>query len=122
MSPTQRTIKLLRDRGIPAEKVEQRLPIPGKFVTRDLFNVLDIIALDRGILGIQVTSGTNMSARQKKIHNEPMALAWLKAGARIELHGWAKRGSRGKRKQWSCRVLRARVLPDSEWIFWEETE
>lgn len=105
-SPTSRSLKHLRNQGYLAEKVEQRLPIPGKFVTRDLFNFIDIVAVHpelKLIIGVQATSGSNMAKRRSKIDAEPRARAWKLAGGFIRLHGWAKKGARGERKLWTLR-------------------
>ncbi len=96
-----RSLKLLRDRGYIAEKVEQRLPIPGKFVTRDFCNFADLIAFGDNpprIIAVQVTSSAHLAEREKKIREEPRAWKWLGAKGEILMHGWAKRGPRGKRK------------------------
>jgi hypothetical protein len=88
----------------------------------DLFGVIDVVAIGgSSILGIQTTSGDNVSARLAKINAEPRALAWMKAGGSLEVHGWKQRGARGKRKLWTCRILRASVLPDGNKILWNET-
>jgi len=108
MSPTQRTLAECKRRGWPANVVEQR--VPRVFITRDLFNCIDIVAIaDHAILGIQATSGTNHAARRAKILAEPRALQWLQAGARFEVWSWSKRGPRGKRKLWTLRVQEIRV-------------
>lgn len=114
MTPTARSLALLRERGFLVAKVEQRLPIPGKFVTRDCFGFGDLLIAgeSRGIekdgrwLGagfvalVQVTSTGNMSAREKKIRALPEAKRWLETGAGILLQGWSKKGKRGERKTW----------------------
>jgi hypothetical protein len=90
-----------------AEKVEQRLPVPGKFITRDLFGFADIVAIQPGrvgVLAVQATSSSNLSARDKKVRAEQKARLWLEAGNRIQIHGWALRGPRGKRKVWTLNV------------------
>jgi len=114
-TPMQRTLKEMRDRGYLAEKVEQRLPIPGKFVTRDFLNFIDIIAvlpdgaISNGIteagriVGVQTTSGTNHANHRDKILAEPKYQAWKQAGGLVLLMSWAKRGPRGKRKLWEAR-------------------
>jgi len=55
ISPNARALAECRRRGWPAQTVEQR--IPHTFITRDLFGVIDIVALaGPRIIGIQVTS------------------------------------------------------------------
>jgi hypothetical protein len=116
-SPTQRSLKLLRDRGWIAEKVEQRIPTLN--VTRDFAGGVDIIAfrgelaeegvlsirmLPGAIVGVQTTTQANVGARRTKMLAEPRLRTWLEAGGQLWIHGWAKRNDRkpGSRKLWSC--------------------
>lgn len=71
-SPTARALELYRSLGFAVDKVEQRLP--HCFITRDLFNCLDLVAMKEGvgIVGVQVTSGDNHAARKTKICAEPL--------------------------------------------------
>lgn len=105
MTPNARTLAELRSRGWVAQSVEQT--IPRTFVKRDLFGIIDLIALTPdGILGIQVTSGANHAARRTKALAEPRLRAWLDAGGRFAIWSWSKRGPRGKRKRWELREER----------------
>ncbi len=102
-SPTSRTLKKLRDEGYLAEVVERF----NYFTKRrnDLFSFIDVVAI-RGdeTLAVQTTSGSNVSARIAKIRATQASAIWLESPSRkIVVHGWAKRGARGKRKVWSCR-------------------
>jgi hypothetical protein len=100
----ERTLKELRNRGYLAEKVEQRLPIPGKYVTRDFLGFIDIIAVSKTqIVGVQATSGSNHANHREKILAESRYLVWKEAGAAVLLMSWAKKGPRGKRKTWQLR-------------------
>lgn len=118
MTPTARTLAECRKRGWIAQVVEQT--IPRTFIKRDLFGVIDIIAVTQPvagirhgdgayivvpgqIIGIQATSGTNHAARIAKSKAEPRLSTWLQAGARFAVWSWAKRGKRGKRKPWTLR-------------------
>jgi hypothetical protein len=112
-SPTQRTLAECRKRGWTAGVVEQfvRFPAPGH--RRDLFGVIDLVAIvsgdehpydQRGILAIQACAGPSHADRRDKILAEPRARQWIEAGGRLELWSWAKRGDRGKRKLWTLRV------------------
>ena len=107
ISPTARTLSLLREREWPADIVERW--VPGKKIRKDLFGCFDIVALDTqpGVIGIQVTSdnGGNVSARTLKIKRSPLAIAWLAAGNRIVVHGWGKRGKAGTIKRWTLREV-----------------
>jgi hypothetical protein len=63
----------------------------------DLYGFIDIVALNgRETIGIQCTSEANASSRVHKIETEcrETALAWLAAGNRILVIGWAKRDGR----------------------------
>jgi hypothetical protein len=103
MTPTSRTLKLLRDEGKIAEVTEVWNCFTHK--RKDFLNFVDIIALDvvnKITWGIQCTSTGNVNARIKKICNEckENALAWLMTGNKIEVIGWSKKGKAGKRKLW----------------------
>jgi len=75
----------------------------------DLYNFADLVAISPsgGIAAVQVTSGSCVSARLKKIKAEPKALVWLQSGGRILVHGWRKvkkvRG--GKAEVWRPRIV-----------------
>lgn len=88
-SPTQRSLKWLRDNGYTPFIVEK-----WAFGRRhDLFGFADILALrEDEVLAVQVTSRGNVGARVRKITSECCdALAVVrKAGIRIEVHGWGK--------------------------------
>lgn len=102
---TPKSVRHLEARGYIVAKVEQR--IPHCFVTRDAFNIFDLLAASRGggIVGVQVTSGSNGAARRDKILAEPQARVWIESGGRIFLHLWAKRNDRtaGARKLYSLK-------------------
>ena len=93
MSPTARTIAYLQKVGIRCAVVEKWIPMAN--IRRDLFNIIDIIALDhaRGVLGIQVTSGSTASHIKKIIRTHAQeTLDWLSTpGTVLEVWGWSKR-------------------------------
>lgn len=112
MTPSARSTKYLRDRGWIVCRVEQTLHMPGKpwGNKKDAFGFGDLLAARPGpeiqqamIALVQVTSTGNLMARWKKIAAEPLAQKWKEAGGNILLHGWSKRGPRGKRKVWTLR-------------------
>lgn len=115
MTPSARTLKQLRSEGYSANVVERRVPY--SHTTIDLFGFIDIVAVREGapILGVQVTSTSNTSARFKKAVAIPELRLWLSAGGAFEVHGWAKRGKAGKRKLWtlSRRVVTLEDLPNA---------
>jgi hypothetical protein len=102
-----KTLEHCRKLGWPAQTVEQTVPY--SFIKRDLFGVIDIVAVaseaeePSRILGIQATSGRNHSKRVAKIIAEPRARAWVEAGALLEVWTWEKQGARGKRKIYTLR-------------------
>jgi hypothetical protein len=92
-SPTQRSLKHLREQGYLADVVERW--IPGANIRRDLFNVLDILAIREGeILGVQTTSDSHVAERVDKIANHENVGAIRKAGIKIHVHGWRKNAKR----------------------------
>ena len=99
--------------------------MPGGGVRRDLFHVLDLVQLEKGVspderrtVGIQVCAAPSLSARQAKIEAAPALLDLWRAGWAIRVHGWRKTGARGKRKTWACLIREIRKTPDG-WT-WEE--
>jgi hypothetical protein len=74
-------------------------------IRQDLFGFIDLIAIKGdATLAVQTTSGSNASARVKKIRETQAASVWLESPSRtIIVHGWRKVGAKGKRKTWQCR-------------------
>ena len=111
-SPTVRSLALLRKNGYSAQVTEKWNPYAK--IRIDLFGFIDIVAIkegEDGVVGVQTTTAAGFSARYKKILGIPAARIWLEAGNKILLHGWAKKGARGKRKLWQT-VDRWIVLDD----------
>ena len=70
ISPTQRTLKKLRDSGdYPLVAIVERWNAFAK-LRQDLFGIIDLLAVDSkgNTVGIQVTSYSNISARVKKMN------------------------------------------------------
>lgn len=91
MSPTQRSLKLLRDRGYVPWIVERWIAAARKRI--DLYGIADLIAIhpDSGdIVVVQTTSMSNLSARIHKINEHPNVGLLRKAGIGIHCHGWRK--------------------------------
>jgi len=90
----------LREQGYAVATVERWLPYGN--VRSDAFGFGDLLAckVHERIALVQTTTASNMMARYHKILSLPEAETWLRAGGAIFLHGWAKRGARGKRKLW----------------------
>ena len=97
-SPTQRSLKLMRDNGYYAEVVEKYNSFTRK--RNDFAGFLDILCLgEQEVVGVQTTSYSNMSARVKKIREHENLDVVLKSGIRILVHGWHKVGNRWQVKE-----------------------
>lgn len=102
MSPTQRTLQFLRDAGYTVAIVEKWNPHAR--IRQDLYGFADLLAMrGKELLAVQATSTGNVSARVKKIMDEPRALAWVEPGSQrfLTVIGWSKKGARGKVKRWT---------------------
>jgi carbonic anhydrase len=88
-SPTQLTLKHLRDDGWTAVIVEHWNPHAR--IRTDLFGFIDVLAV-RGeeTLAVQTTSAANVSARIRKIADSPNIAAVREAGWCVHVHGWKK--------------------------------
>jgi hypothetical protein len=94
----------MRKRGYLADVTEKWIPRAN--VRKDLYGFIDILCLkDAEIIGVQATSAPNVNARVSKIAGHENVGAVRKAGIRILVHGWSKRGARGKRKMWTLREV-----------------
>ena len=108
MTPTQRTLKALRDQGMTAAVVERWNAYAG--IRQDLFGIIDIVALHpvRGVVGVQST-GQDFAGHMAKmtVEKRDECMAWLKTpGTCLELWGWRKllRKPGGKARTWQPRV------------------
>jgi len=111
MTPTQRTIRELKNRGLKCGIVEKFNRFAGPHgIRQDLFGIIDIIALDpmRGVVGVQST-GSDFAGHMRKLKEERLqeCIDWLSTpGTVLELWGWrkvkAKRG--GKAMVWRPRL------------------
>lgn len=88
-SPTQRTLKHLRDQGYRAEVVERWNPHAR--IRQDLFTIIDVLALsETEVVAVQTTSASNMKARIKKIEDADILPLLLRLEWRVIVHGWKK--------------------------------
>jgi hypothetical protein len=104
-SPTQRSLKLLRNAGYICHIVEKYNSFTR--TRSDVYGFGDILACkasQNGSYLVQTTSRANLNARINKIMAIPEAVIWLRAGNGILVHGWSKMGKAGKRKLWHCEV------------------
>ena len=99
MTPTQRSLAKLRAEGWLPEVVEKWIPRAN--IRKDLFGFIDIVAIKEGeTLGVQATSYSHVSERVTKIAESEHVGMVRKAGWRIEVWGWHKKGAR-----WECRIV-----------------
>jgi hypothetical protein len=107
MTPTARSLDLLRKDGWHAQVVERYLAFAR--VRQDLFGFIDLVAIKEGepLLAVQATSTSNLASRVNKALESPLLRVWLSTGARFECWGWSLKGAAGKRKLWT---LSRRVL------------
>ena len=99
ISPTQRSLGMLREQGYACEIVERWNPWAK--VRQDLFGIGDILAIKDGeTLLVQTTSRSNFNARVKKISESEMLPAILKARWRVVVHGWGE-----LKDGWDCKIF-----------------
>lgn len=111
LSPTQRTLRALRNQGRICEIAEKFNPHVGPFgVRKDLFGFIDVVVLDpqRGIGGIQSTGQAFKQHVDRLLDSEctENVIEWLRCRGFVEVWGWRKvkvtRG--GKALRWMPRV------------------
>lgn len=105
MTPLARSMEHFRELGYEVCKSEHWNGFARRRV--DLFGFIDAVALkENEIVAIQATSNSNVSARVEKIKALKTASVWLSGlNRRIVVHGWAKKGPRGKAKRWELREV-----------------
>jgi hypothetical protein len=116
LSPVQRTMRALRERGAICAVVEKWNAYGGPHgIRQDLFGIIDIIVLDpsRGVVGVQAC-GSDFKAHLDKLLTErhQETSDWLMTpGTHLELWGWRKIHARrgGKAMVWRPRVLEVTV-------------
>lgn len=99
-TPTQRSLKHLRNSGYRAAVVEKFNHITKR--RADLFEIGDIVAIREGeTVLVQTTSGSNVSARVKKIADCEAIADIRAAGWKVIVHGWRK----SSRNRWVLREV-----------------
>ena len=91
-TPSARTKRYMEGLGYMVGTVERYNHVTQR--RHDLFGFFDLIAVRADeIIGLQVTSTNNMSARVKKIWEEcdDSARSWIAAGGIIVVQGWSKK-------------------------------
>ena len=88
MTPTQRSLKALRELGYLVEVVEKWNSFTR--TRKDLWGWADLLAIRRGeVLAVQVTS-EGVANRVKKVTDSETIARVREAGVRVEVHGWRK--------------------------------
>jgi hypothetical protein len=99
ISPTQLSLKKLREEGYLVDVVEKF--IPGANIRKDLYGFGDLLCLKgKETLVVQTTTASNMSARIKKIADHENVGAVREAGWTIHVHGWHQ----DDKKKWHCKI------------------
>jgi len=111
LSPTQRTLRALRQQGRICDIAEKfnihARPFGKRF---DLFGFIDVVVLDpqRGIGGIQSTGQAFKQHIDKLLDGDctELVIEWLKSGGFVEAWGWRKIKLRrgGKALRWRPRI------------------
>jgi hypothetical protein len=105
MSPTARSLTLLRRLGFLAESVEKFIPAVQR--KRDLFGIADVLAFhprDRLALLVQCTSGAHVGDRLKRIKARWELPLLLRSGVGVEVWGWYKHDQRWRVKRVAVRA------------------
>ncbi len=106
-SPTQRSLKVLRDADWTVDVVERWIRNPkhpaGGF-RKDFLGCADLVALKPGerVLFVQTTDASSVAKHIEKLR-ESEHLAVLIACGRVEIHGWAKPSKTIRR--WRQRIV-----------------
>jgi hypothetical protein len=108
LTPTARTLALLRREGFIVAPVERWLPAVNR--RSDVWGFGDVLAANpaaRTVLIVQATTADHVAGRLAKARTRPELAAWLRAGGAFEVHGWCLRAGR-----WHVRrvVVRAEDL------------
>lgn len=101
MSPTARTLKLLRDQGYLCSVVERW--IPGTRIRSDCLGFADILGVhaSAGAVLVQATSGANHAARRTKLAKLEAVQTAKHAGLRVLIVSWIKSA---RTHRWTPRI------------------
>ena len=101
VSPTQRSLALLRKQGWHCEVVEHWNP--WSKTRKDLWGWCDILCLDEKtgeVMAVQTTTKANVNARTKKIRGSDTLKLVRACGISVRVHGWHKIGNK-----WECKLV-----------------
>lgn len=98
LTPTQLTLRNLRERGYLAAVVEKWNPHAR--IRQDLFGFIDVIGVKRDeTIGVQATSFANRTSRMRKMAEHENIGPVREAGWTLEVHGWRK-----IKNKWEVRI------------------
>lgn len=101
MTPTQLTLKEMRQRGYSCWIVEHWNSFAR--IRQDLFGIVDVLCIGHGeTIAIQCTSYSNVSARVAKIADNEYVPVMRKSGWKIYAHGWRKVKNRWTVREVDC--------------------
>lgn len=77
-------------------EIVERWIIPGK-KKKDFLGFIDMLVCipNVGILGVQITTKSNMNARIKKIKESPKYPIWKQSFGKLQVWGWYKKKNNG---------------------------
>lgn len=97
-SPTQLSLKLMKERGYLCQIVERWNAFAK--IRQDLFGFVDVLCVSKdGVVGVQTTSYSNMSARVKKIREHENFQQVHDSGITILVQGWHKKDNRWQMRE-----------------------
>ena len=99
MSPMQRTQFEIKKHDLRYWIVEHYNRYSRK--RKDLFNIIDLLVLDGGVLGIQICQGNDYRQHIRKLTEEHQdnTIAWLQQpGTRLEVWAWRKLKKKTRRQ------------------------
>ena len=91
-SPTQKTLKLLRELGYWAEDVTAYYhPKAASFPRKkDVLGFADILAFRSGeLMAVNATSKNHVADHKTKYSSSRALIEWLNAGGHMAIHGWS---------------------------------
>jgi len=125
-SPMEMTREELNNHNIVNQIVERYFPRSKKYpfgCKQDFLNIIDLIALSNGVLGIQVC-GSDYQPHVRKLRTDEKAnvIAWLsEPGTRLQIWSWRKKLKKrgGKIKKLVLHI--ADITIENGEIYFEET-
>lgn len=114
MSPTERVLKICRERGYEVNVVEKWNPFAGRRI--DLFGIFDLVAVTQDcILGLQTTSAAHHADHRAKMCQNAILKRWRGTGSKALLITFGKSRVNGKVILRSESVPDGKIWVDSDW-------